>query len=155
MKELVTPDLKNEFFWKMIKTPSTSKFHPKQIGQFKSPRYPRYPQGFCLVLAKNSSQSPTIQNYWKKYPQIFTQERSVQNFSQIRPFFKSPGCPKVFRQTFSDFSSIEVENYWLSKSSISNFIIRLSRTFIFLFSIDSCWGSHLRATFLVQILGSD
>ena len=47
----------------------------------------------------------------------------MQNFSQIQPFLRSPGCPKVFLadthththtqihiQTFSDSSSTEVEN---------------------------------------------
>ena len=48
----------------------------------------------------------------KKTAQIFTQGTSVQNFSQIRPFLKSPGCPKVFgtdRQIFSGSSSTEAE----------------------------------------------
>ena len=32
----------------------------------------------------------------KKHPQIFTQATSVPNFSQIEPFLKPPGCPKLF-----------------------------------------------------------
>ena len=37
---------------------------------------------------------------WKKHPQGFTQGTSVQNFSQIGPFLKSPACPKVLRKTY-------------------------------------------------------
>ena len=59
----------------------------------------------------------------KKTPQVFTQGRSVQNFSQIERFLKSPACPKVFgqtdiqtdRQTLSDSSSTEVENTEMKK----------------------------------------
>ena len=36
-----------------------------------------------------------MKNEDKKQPQVFTQGTSVPNFSQIRPFLKSPDCPKV------------------------------------------------------------
>ena len=63
----------------------------------------------------------------------------MPNFSQIGPFLKSPGCPKVFvtdrqkdrkkdrktdRQTLSDSSSTEVEN-----SMFEEFIFLVSPTF--------------------------
>ena len=87
-----------------------------QIRPFlKSPGCPKVLASFWR---KTRPQAPKIKIFekWKKQPQIFTQGTSVQDFSQIRPFLKSPGCPKVFwdkhthRQKFSDSSSTEVEN---------------------------------------------
>ena len=52
----------------------------------------------------------------KKHPQIFTQGTSVQNFSQIRPFLKSPGCPKVlasfWRKTRPQAPKIKILKKW-------------------------------------------
>ena len=68
-----------------------------QIGRFlKSPACPKV---FSLVLGLKLVTTPIkikIFKKWKKHPQVFTQGRSVQNFSQIRPFLKSPGCSNVF-----------------------------------------------------------
>ena len=63
----------------------------------------------------------------EKDTQIFTQGTSVQNFSQIRPFLKFPGCQQVLRthtqthtQTFSDSSSNEVENRYTIRKTFRN-----------------------------------
>ena len=51
----------------------------------------RLPQRFNLVLAKTRHQAPKIKIFEKrkKLPRIFTQGKSLQNFSQIQPFLKS------------------------------------------------------------------
>ena len=57
----------------------------------------RLPQSFSLVLAKSSFPGPKMKIFekWKKDLQGFIQWASVQIFSQIRPFLKFLGCPKV------------------------------------------------------------
>ena len=48
--------------------------------------------------AKTRPQAPKMKilKKWKTQPKVFTQWASVQNFSQIGPFLKSPGCQPCF-----------------------------------------------------------
>ena len=68
---------------------------------------------------KTYFQSPKIKIFskMKKIPQVFTQGTSVQNFSQIPPFLKSPGSGQTCIQTLSDSSSTEVENKMYNMNS--------------------------------------
>ena len=61
---------------------------------------PACPKVSSLVLGLELVTTPLkikILKNEKKHPQGFTQGASVQNFSKIEPFLKSPACPKVFR----------------------------------------------------------
>ena len=60
-------------------------------------------------------------NKCTKTPQIFTQGPSVQNFSQIQPFLRSPGCPKAFQPKLAYFGwknwspGPKNQNFWKMK----------------------------------------
>ena len=79
---------------------------------WKPTNFRRLCQSFNLVLAKNSSpKAPKTKIFkkMKKLAQIFTQETSVQNFSQISTFLKSPGSGQISYRHCQILSSNGVE----------------------------------------------